>query len=232
MKSSQYKQGKKLDEVEIYLDQIHAERKRLSSVEERDLVEKAKIDEIFKEELLLNTLWVVPAIARKFQGSYLSFIDLIREGNLGLMKAINSIQKYEGRSKFSTYTGTAIKNEIINALRKEKLNRKISLDTLIRENLKVNLDDNNLEDCLMGDIGLKDEKIETPEKIVGKKDELENIMGFLKKLNTETQIIFGKYFYEDKNMREIAVELDYAPSTICKKIKKGLKKLRNYVEAA
>jgi len=131
--------------------------------------------------------------------------------------------RLKGESKFSTYAGNSVKNMIVTALRKEEVRKKISLDSLLSE-------DSN-------DGSLEDKKIETPDKIAEKKEELKNIKRKLrnltKRLNEQTQVIFKKYYYEDKNMREIAEELNYkSVSSIHHRLKNGLEKLRDFMEAA
>ena len=115
-----------IDVINIYLTQLT--NPKFSLEEEKGLAERARIDEKAREELLLGTLWVVPAIANRFMGSGLDYIDLIGEGNYGLIKSINSLDKFRGSSRFSTYAGEIILNTIYDLLRKEKRQAKFKIE--------------------------------------------------------------------------------------------------------
>jgi len=68
-----------------------------------------------KEKLIKHNLRLVVSIAKKFLNRGLSFMDLIEEGNLGIMKAIDKFD-YRRGCKFSTYATYAIKTGIQRAI--------------------------------------------------------------------------------------------------------------------
>jgi RNA polymerase primary sigma factor len=68
-----------------------------------------------KEELINHNLRLVINIAKNYIGSGLPLIDLIQEGNIGLMKAVDKF-RYEKGFKFSTYSTWWIKQAIARAL--------------------------------------------------------------------------------------------------------------------
>ena len=76
------------DSVRLYLQQI-GKIPLLSSEQELDLAKKIKDqhDEFSKDLLVNANLRLVVSIAKKYIGRGLSFLDLIQEGNMGLMKA-------------------------------------------------------------------------------------------------------------------------------------------------
>ena len=76
------------DSVKIYLRQI-GKIPLLSSAEELDLAKKIQEnhDEFAKDVLVNANLRLVVSIAKKYIGRGLSFLDLIQEGNVGLIKA-------------------------------------------------------------------------------------------------------------------------------------------------
>lgn len=91
------------DSVRIYLQQI-GKIPLLSSEEELQIARKVKEEhcEMSKNILVNANLRLVVSIAKKYIGRGLSFLDLIQEGNMGLMKAAERFDYTKGY-KFSTY---------------------------------------------------------------------------------------------------------------------------------
>jgi len=91
------------DSVKIYLQQI-GRVKLLKADEERDLARRIaeEQDEEAKTKLVQANLRLVVSIAKKYIGRGLSFLDLIQEGNLGLIRAAEKFD-YKRGFKFSTY---------------------------------------------------------------------------------------------------------------------------------
>jgi len=91
------------DSVKIYLQQI-GRIPLLTTDEEIELATRIKETQsrIAKEKLVNANLRLVVSIAKKYIGRGLSFLDLIQEGNLGLMRAAEKFDYTKGY-KFSTY---------------------------------------------------------------------------------------------------------------------------------
>jgi len=91
------------DSVKIYLQQI-GKIPLLSAEQELDVAKKIKEfnDEHAKDTLINANLRLVVSIAKKYIGRGLSFLDLIQEGNIGLVKAAEKFDYAKGY-KFSTY---------------------------------------------------------------------------------------------------------------------------------
>lgn len=102
-------------DIELYLAEI-AKYKLLNAEEEHALAKRiAKGDNPARDEMTRRNLRLVVAIARKYLDRGLSFMDLIEEGNLGLIKAVERFSTDQG-CKFSTYASWWIKQSIRRAL--------------------------------------------------------------------------------------------------------------------
>ena len=104
------------DSVKIYLRQI-GKIPLLSCAEELDLAKKIqdKHDDFTKNVLVNANLRLVVSIAKKYIGRGLSFLDLIQEGNVGLIKAAGRFD-YKKGYKFSTYATWWIQQSITRAI--------------------------------------------------------------------------------------------------------------------
>ena len=88
----------------------------LSFEEEKDLTRRAAVgDKEAKQKLVNHNLRLVMSIARKYKGTSLSFQDLVQEGTIGLMKAIDKFDPSKD-FRFSTYATYWIKQTIGRAL--------------------------------------------------------------------------------------------------------------------
>ena len=103
------------DPVKIYLKEI-GRVPLLSMEEEKQLAERmAQGDTNAKKRLCEANLRLVVSIAKKFVGRGMQFLDLIQEGNLGLLKAVEKFDYNKG-FKFSTYATWWIRQAITRAI--------------------------------------------------------------------------------------------------------------------
>ncbi len=103
------------DPVRMYLKEI-GKISLLSPEEELELSERvANGDEGSKNKLAESNLRLVVSIAKRYVGRGLLFLDLIQEGNMGLMKAVDKFDSDKGY-KFSTYATWWIRQAITRAL--------------------------------------------------------------------------------------------------------------------
>ena len=103
------------DPVRMYLREI-GKIELLSFDEELELAKKIlKGDEEAKQKLAESNLRLVVSIAKKYVGRGLLFLDLIQEGNMGLIKAVEKFDYTKGY-KFSTYATWWIRQAITRAI--------------------------------------------------------------------------------------------------------------------
>lgn len=103
------------DLVSYYLEDISL-CKRLSRDEELELIIKTKNGDLLaREELIKSNLKLVVSIAKKYIGYNMPFLDIVSEGNIGLIKAVEKFDIEKG-CRFSTYAIWWIKHYITKGL--------------------------------------------------------------------------------------------------------------------
>ncbi|MCR4404734.1 MAG: sigma-70 family RNA polymerase sigma factor [Candidatus Acetothermia bacterium] len=101
--------------LERYLQEI-GKVPLLSEAEERELARRVRAgDEEAKERFIRANLRLVVSIARHYSSYGLPLLDLIQEGNVGLLRAVERFQPEKGY-KFSTYATWWIRQAIVRAL--------------------------------------------------------------------------------------------------------------------
>ncbi len=103
------------DPVRMYLKEI-GKVPLLNSEDEIELAKKIELgDEEAKQKLTEANLRLVVSIAKRYVGRGMQFLDLIQEGNLGLIKAVEKFDYRKGY-KFSTYATWWIRQAITRAI--------------------------------------------------------------------------------------------------------------------
>ena len=108
------------DPVRMYLKEI-GRVPLLTADRERELAEimtdctDESVKDLAKQELVEANLRLVVSIAKRYVGKGMFFLDLIQEGNLGLMKAVDKFDYSKGY-KFSTYATWWIRQAITRAI--------------------------------------------------------------------------------------------------------------------
>jgi len=136
-----YKLNSKKNPVRAYFDEI-GEKPLLSREQEAQLAQRIEEDDQqAKKELAIANLRLVISIAKKYRNYGLSFLDLIQEGNLGLMKAVEKFDWRKGY-KFSTYATWWIRQAILRAItnRSRTIRVPAHMNELIRDIKKIERD--------------------------------------------------------------------------------------------
>ena len=103
------------DSVKMYLKDI-GRVPLLTPEEERTIARKvAEGDQEARDALITANLRLVVSIAKRYTGRGMSFLDLIQEGNLGLLKAVEKFDHEKG-FKFSTYATWWIRQAITRSI--------------------------------------------------------------------------------------------------------------------
>ncbi len=127
------------DAIKLYLREVQ-KTKLLSAEEEKELARRiARGDKSARDRMVESNLRLVVKIAKRYMNRGLPFLDLIEEGNLGLIKAVSRF-KLSKECRFSTY-GTwwirqSIERAIVNQSRTIRLPVHITDD--INKMLRVN----------------------------------------------------------------------------------------------
>lgn len=171
------------DPIKMYLKEI-GEAPLLTREEEVELAKRIeKGDQAAKRTLAESNLRLVVSVAKKYVGRGMTFLDLIQEGNVGLMKAVEKFDYTKGY-KFSTYATWWIRQAVTRSIADQ--GRTIRVPVHMIENINKLI---SVQKQLIHDLG----RDPTPEEIAEimdiDVDRVENIMKIAQKpVSLETPI--------------------------------------------
>ena len=172
------------DPVRMYLKEI-GNVPLLSAEEEINLAVRIQGgDDIAKQELAEANLRLVVSIAKRYVGRGMQFLDLIQEGNMGLMKAVEKFDHTKG-FKFSTYATWWIRQAITRAIADQARTIRIPVHMVETINKLVRVQRQLLQDLgreptpeeIGAEMGLPTEKVREILKIAQEPVSLETPIG-------------------------------------------------------
>ncbi len=172
------------DPVRMYLKEI-GKVPLLSATEEIELAKRmAEGDQEAKQKLAEANLRLVVSVAKRYVGRGMLFLDLIQEGNLGLIKAVEKFDYRKGY-KFSTYATWWIRQAITRAIADQARTIRIpvhmveTINKLIRVNRQL-LQEYGREprpDEIAAEMGISEEKVREIIKVAQEPVSLETPIG-------------------------------------------------------
>ncbi len=189
------------DPVRMYLKEI-GQIKLLTMDEELELADRINAgDEEAKTTLAEANLRLVVSIAKRYVGRGMQFLDLIQEGNMGLMKAVEKFDVSKGY-KFSTYATWWIRQAITRAIADQARTIRVPVHMVetinklsrIQRQLTLELNREPTEEELAKKMGMSVEKVREIYKISQEPVSLETPIG------EEDDSHLGDFIKDERNV--------------------------------
>ena len=230
------------DPVRMYLKEI-GKVPLLSADEEVELAKKMETGNLdARKRLAEANLRLVVSIAKRYVGRGMLFLDLIQEGNLGLIKAVEKFDYRKGY-KFSTYATWWIRQAITRAIADQARTIRIpvhmveTINKLVREIQKISQEPVSLEtpigeeeDSHLGDF-IQDDNVPVPAEAAAftlLKEQLSEVLGTL--TDRERKVLELRFGLDDgraRTLEEVGKEFNVTRERIRQIEAKALRKLRH-----
>ena len=245
------------EEIQIYLKDIR-KIKVMTPERERELAKMIATEGITQrekdaihKELLEGNLRFVITVAKQYQNQGLDFPDLIAEGNLGLMKAINNFD-WSKNLRFISYAVWWVKQSILQSLndnsrtirlpvnvvqdlhraKKEVESNGAQLDdkfqklpSMIDLDMNINEDGDTLIDII------KNDQADMPDEVFNNKDMLKSkLINLLNFLDEREKVIIEDYFGltgTPRTLEDIGGDFNLTKERVRQIKQKALRKIRN-----
>lgn len=247
------------DEISVYLKEIkkipvitHERSDEIFKLLKEETPSKEEKEKLYNEIIRGNLRFVI-SVAKLYQHQGLDLPDLISEGNMGLIKAIDRYDLNTGY-KFISYAVWWVKQSILSAL--NEYGRTIRLPSnIIQDNQKQRKDDSADDQLIIGshnpynlpytielstpinedgdtlvDLIPNKNSLQPDEILIGKDDYKEKIRQILSVLDERERIIIDGYYGlsgVEKNLEDLGEEFGCTKERVRQLKDKSIKKLRN-----
>ena len=180
------------DALQLFLNEIGRHR-LLTPAEEIDLAKRIERGDLLAKDRMINAnLRLVVSIAKKYQGSDLTLLDLIQEGILGLIRAVEKFDWRKGY-RFSTYATWWIRQAVERGMDAKARTIKLPIN-LVRTQRKVARAENALAlrlDRVPNDAEIAREAAITVDDLLALRDAARTVTSLDRPLGEEEDAAFG-----------------------------------------
>ncbi len=225
---SQDDQPKNLDATQLYLGEIGFSPLLTAEEEVYFARRSLKGCEASRKRMIVSNLRLVVKIARRYNNRGLALLDLIEEGNLGLIRAVEKFDPERG-FRFSTYATWWIRQTIERAIMNQT--RTIRLPIHVNERItSVDTPIGGENDKALLDI-IADEKEFSPEESLQDSDIKSNIVTWLEELNPKQREVLARRFglmgYEPSTLEDVGAEIGLTRERVRQIQVEALRRLRD-----